>query len=121
MRVLICGGRNFNDIDAVYTELDRIHCLTPITCIIEGGSNGADYLASRWSAARDIRGHARFRADWGLYGKRAGPIRNERMLTEGKPNIVVAFPGGRGTADMVSRAKKAGVEVIEVRPHPTLR
>jgi ABC-type sugar transport system substrate-binding protein len=36
------------------------------------------------------------------------------MLDEGKPDIVVAFPGGTGTADMVRRARKAGVVVIEV-------
>lgn len=44
-------------------------------------------------------------------GKAAGPIRNQRMLDEGKPDLVVAFPGGRGTADMVRRAKAAGVPV----------
>lgn len=114
MRVLVCGGRDFDDISALYDALDRIHARTPITCIVEGGANGADYLASRWSAARDIRDHVRFRADWPIHGKAAGPLRNQRMLDEGKPDLVVAFPGGKGTADMVRRARAAGVEVIEV-------
>ena len=47
-------------------------------------------------------------------GKRAGPLRNQRMLDEGKPDLVVAFPGGGGTKDMVRRAVKAGVSVHEV-------
>jgi len=53
-------------------------------------------------------------ANWAGLGRKAGPIRNQEMLDQGRPNMVVAFPGGRGTADMVRRARGAGVEVIEV-------
>lgn len=115
MRVLVCGGRDYADIETLYRELDRIHVRTPITCIIEGGASGADYLASRWSAKNDLSEHARYKADWTLHGKAAGPIRNQRMLDEGKPDLVVAFSGGRGTADMVRRARTAGVKVREQR------
>ena len=115
MRVLVCGGRDYSDIDRVYTELDQIHRVTPIKCIIEGGAKGADYLASRWSAKHDLNEHARFSADWALHGRAAGPKRNQKMLDEGKPDLVMAFPGGRGTADMVSRAKVAGIEVREIQ------
>jgi hypothetical protein len=45
---------------------------------------------------------------------KAGPLRNYQMLEEGKPDLVVAFPGGGGTKDMVRRAVKAGVSVHEV-------
>ncbi len=58
-----------------------------------------------------------FHAEWMKYGKAAGPIRNARMLAEGKPDLVVAFPGGRGTADMLRRVREAGIEVIEPLPH----
>lgn len=54
-----------------------------------------------------------FPADWRKYGKSAGPLRNQQMIDEGKPDLVVAFPGGTGTADMVRRAKAAGIRVIE--------
>ena len=50
------------------------------------------------------------------YDANAGPRRNARMLAEGKPDLVVAFPGGRGTADMVSKARAAKVEVMEIAP-----
>ena len=46
-----------------------------------------------------------FKADWDKFGRAAGPIRNAQMLREGKPDLVVAFPGGRGTANMVAQAK----------------
>jgi len=52
-----------------------------------------------------------FDAEWHRHGKRAGPIRNQRMLEEGQPDLIVAFPGGHGTADMVRRARQAGIEV----------
>lgn len=55
-----------------------------------------------------------FPADWGSLGKAAGPIRNSLMLTEANPSLVIAFPGGKGTADMISKARAAGVKVIEV-------
>jgi UDP-N-acetylmuramoylalanine-D-glutamate ligase len=53
-------------------------------------------------------------ADCETHGRSADPIRNRRTLDEGKPDLVVAFPGGRGTAHMVSQARAAGVRVIEV-------
>jgi hypothetical protein len=55
-----------------------------------------------------------FHADWGQFGSGAGPIRNSKMLAEGKPEMVLAFPGGRGTANIVEQARSAGVSVCEV-------
>lgn len=51
---------------------------------------------------------------WKDHGKAAGPIRNQLMLDDFKPDLVVAFPGGKGTADMVKKAQDAGVTVILV-------
>lgn len=75
---------------------------------------GADTLAGDWAHGFLIPVRS-FPADWEeRHGKRAGPIRNQMMLEEGRPDLVVAFPGGTGTADMVRRAREAGVEVMEV-------
>lgn len=110
MKVLVCGGRYFTD----YTLLeDALADLPPITHIIHGGARGADSLADRF-ADENFIWCTEFKADWGKHGKAAGPIRNQQMLDEGKPDLVVAFPGGVGTADMVRRAKKAGVKTIEI-------
>jgi hypothetical protein len=51
-------------------------------------------------------------AEWESLGRKAGPIRNQRMLTEGKPALVVAFPGGKGTANMVAQARATNVRVF---------
>jgi hypothetical protein len=111
-RVLVCGGRHFSKFKLVCKALDEIHGNTPITCLISGGCSGADSLAKDWADARCISA-AIFKADWAI-GPSAGPIRNQRMLDEGRPDLVVAFPGGRGTADMVRRANGANVPVLEI-------
>lgn len=108
MRVLVCGGRDYNELAILFDYLDNLN--PEPTLIIEGGARGADYLAFRYASERMID-HLRFDADWNANGKAAGPMRNQRMIDEGKPDLVVAFPGGKGTQDMVSRAKKSGVEV----------
>jgi len=114
MRVLVCGGRDFSDRTLLKATLDH---LAP-SVVISGGARGADALAAEWAEATgwNVGGvHLEeFPADWTAHGKAAGPIRNQQMLDEGKPDLVVAFPGGRGTADMVRRARAAGVEVREI-------
>lgn len=114
MRVLVCGGRDYANWDCVQAVFDKLHHDTPITTIISGGAKGADTLGEKWAATRSIQ-VARYPAKWKEYGKAAGWIRNQQMLDEGKPNLVVAFPGGRGTQDMKDRTMKAtGVELAVI-------
>jgi hypothetical protein len=111
--VLVCGGREFSDRDALEVTLDRLHRERGFSLIIAGGARGADTMAEEWAKARGIACDV-YHADWAGRGRRAGPIRNEQMLREGKPDLVVAVPGGRGTAHMCRIAREAGVEVVEV-------
>lgn len=114
LRVLVCGGRNYGNVARVAQELDALGRAYGTLVIIEGGATGADAIARAW-----WRHYARgelytVRADWKRHGKAAGPIRNQLMVEAYKPQLVLAFPGGRGTADMVRRAKAAGIQVLEV-------
>lgn len=113
---LVCGGRDYRDKECVWEALD-------FTCerlgrrpnlLIHGGAAGADEWAALWAAHRAVPARA-FWAEWKRYGGAAGPLRNQRMLDEGKPRLVLAFPGGKGTADMVRRARKTGVPVISFK------
>lgn len=108
MRVLVCGGRDYADFDAVRITLDELRVSKGVTVVIHGGASGADTLAGEWAALRGIPVEV-FRADWKANGRAAGPIRNAKMLREGKPDWCIAFPGGRGTADMAYRCRQAGV------------
>lgn len=111
LRVLVCGGRNYDDLGAVWGQLDAWHALQgPIAVVIHGGARGADMLGEKWAISNNVR-HMSFKPDWDQFGPAAGPIRNKRMLDEGKPDLVLAFPGGRGTADMVWQSKERGVKV----------
>lgn len=114
MRVLVCGGRDFNNPAWLTITLDELSRGSGWTTIIEGGAKGADRQAREWAVASGIFVQT-FRADWMAHGRAAGPLRNSRMLDEGQPDIVVAFPGGRGTADMMRQARERGIVVHELR------
>jgi hypothetical protein len=111
MRVLVCGGRDFDNVPFIWSRMDRVYAEIKITHLIHGGAQGADTIAGDWARTKPIERYV-CRADWDKHGKAAGPIRNARML-EWQPDLVVAFPGGKGTADMVQRARQAGIKVIE--------
>lgn len=110
MKVLVCGGRDYADYEELAAVLRKINNAHGITLIIEGGAMGADFLAFQWAKEAGIP-ILSFKADWKRWGTAAGPVRNQQMMDEGKPDLVVAFPGGRGTADMVGRARQHGIPV----------
>ena len=115
MRVLVCGGRNYSDRDRVNAVLDKLNADAGVDVVIHGAARGADDMADRWAFSCGIDVEM-YPADWENQGSFAGPMRNTRMLNEGKPDLVIAFPGGRGTADMVKKARRAGVQVVEIAP-----
>lgn len=108
MKLLVCGGRDYDDAVLV----DEVLAWLAPNCIIEGGALGADTLARRWASATSVPCQT-IPADWEAHGKAAGPIRNVIML-EMKPDIVLAFPGGRGTDNCVKQALARGIPVLRV-------
>lgn len=112
-RVLVCGGRDYRDWESAYKVLDAAHYANPIECLIHGAARGADSIAADWAESRLVPIEP-YPADWKRDGRGGGPVRNQRMLDEGKPHMVIAFPGGAGTADMVKRAEKAGIPVVKI-------
>lgn len=76
-------------------------------------ARGADLLAFQYAQIRKIP-TLPFHADWKRYGKAAGFQRNKQMLDEGKPELVLAFPGGAGTRMMCKIAEEAAVKVLHV-------
>ena len=113
MVILVCGGRTYNNKDKVNEVLSSIHKETPISVLIHGAAKGADTLAGYWARENGIK-EKQYPALWNTHGKAAGIMRNQKMLDDNKVDLVVAFPGGKGTADMSQRAKKANIEVKEV-------
>ena len=132
MKVLVCGGRTYEDQERLFMILDAINAVRPISVIVHGDAGkfydypdhlvndehvgfwvGADKLASQWARENAVP-EKFYKPDWKQYGKKGGPIRNQQMLDDQHPDIVMAFPGGRGTKDMVTRAKAGGYKVHQV-------
>lgn len=116
MRILVCGGRGYHDYPKMCQFMsDLTEAQGEPSAIIHGAAFGADRMAGRWAKENGIPVET-FPANWIDHGKSAGPIRNAKMLKEGRPDLVVAFPGGSGTAHMVRIAEKAGVKIMKVAP-----
>lgn len=143
MRVLVCGDRNWEDSlvlnEDIHTDIITIilegfaqngecHNMdgAEAMVLIEGEARGADRAAAQWYDDYSPKTYCgcdveieRYPADWDKHHKAAGPIRNQKMLAVGKPDIVLAFHNdlehSKGTADMVKRAVKANVPVYNIR------
>ena len=108
MKVLVTGSRELTNRQLVFNTLDRIRP----SSIVHGAARGADKLSGDWAEENNVSEFA-YPAQWSRYGRAAGVIRNSEMLEKEKPDLVIAFllPGSRGTADMVRKARQAGVTV----------
>lgn len=119
IRVLVCGGRDFDNKKLVFEMLDHISkVFGQIDTIIHGDSRGADLLADEWAEERVIPCW-RFPAKWdrkpdGSFTKAAGFVRNEFMASMGKPDLVIAFPGDRGTNHMIDIAASYPYETWKI-------
>lgn len=115
MRVLVCGDRKWKDWKYIEATLDIINIEKGIYVLIEGEAKGADSFARNWANSRGVKCEA-YPAEWARYRHAAGPIRNKQMLTEGKPELVIAFhediENSKGTKNMVELAKAANVPVM---------
>ncbi len=110
--ILVCGGRDFTDAVAVGRALGRYDSANPPR-LVHGDARGADRIAA--DIATDCQWQVvAYPADWERLGPAAGPIRNRAMIEQEHPDVVLAFPGGRGTADMVRKAEAAGIPVERV-------
>jgi hypothetical protein len=129
MKVLVCGGRMWGRArwnspisakrlaviqrDRSYGLLDILLKSPGISVLIHGDGKGADEIAARWATSREVKVEV-YPADWLTHGKAAGPIRNSEMLRRSCPDVVVVFPGGVGTADMMGKALDMdGVTVLD--------
>lgn len=115
MRVLVTGGRDYGDAQFLNTVLTLLHRRFGIAQLVHGAQRGADTLAHAWALANGVA-PLPYPAQWGSYaGTFAGRVRNGRMLREARPDLVVGFTGGRGTAHMLSMAKEWGYATLDLR------
>ena len=118
LRIIVAGSRTFNDYDLLESTLSDYLKENNNVTIISGAAKGADQLGERF--ARKYRYNLKyFPAQWDMYGKSAGPIRNRKMAEYAaeERGVLFAFWDGksRGTKSMIDLAKKSGLEVHVVR------
>lgn len=115
LRIIVCGGREYKDkygLSVVLTDLNEQHGLS---CVITGAAPGADTLALEWARANEIT-FIGIPAQWRKFLKKAGPLRNRHMASQGRAHLLLAFPGGAGTADMIKAAAEHSIPVIQAAP-----
>jgi hypothetical protein len=109
---MVCGSRHIEDREFIYGHLDGLAADNQIERLIVGDARGVDKIALEWAEARGVAS-TRYKADWLKLQRAAGPVRNQRMINDGKPDLVVAFWDGvtPGTRDATTQAVTAGVIV----------
>jgi len=118
LRVLICGDRNWGNNTMIENVIDNLIEEHGPIIIIHGDARGADRIAHMMAHKKgcEIRP---FPAQWHIHGRAAGPLRNQQMLDEGNPSMVIAFhndiTNSKGTKDMVARAEKAGIPTVIIQ------
>ena len=123
MIIIGCGGRlgQKKGFGWVWNHLDDLSKTDDITLVITGAGGRTDEMISQWADNRGVD-QIQCPANWKKRGRNGGPHRNTLMLRILKmhndrtfePMAVVAFPGGPGTANMISQAAEIGVRVIGI-------
>jgi hypothetical protein len=104
-KCIVAGGRDFADYEHLKATLNLILCRKTNLEIVSGGANGADKLGERW-AKENGHGIKIFPADWKMFGRFAGPFRNEEMAKYADGCIVFWDGKSRGTKSMIKFAKQ---------------
>lgn len=113
MKVLVCGGRDFDNWITVFGVLDALLIKYGMAVsICHGGAPGADSLAGEWAKSRRVPVKV-YKAKWSVYGKGAGPIRNKEMYDDFQPDLTYAMPGGTGTDNMIAYSLVQGTPVVK--------
>ena len=113
MVVLMCGDRNSS---VAFEEMIdfELKSLPKYSIIVHGGCSGIDLYAAELAKLNGFETMT-YPADWSVYGRAAGPIRNKQMLEYEDPDLVIAFHPdislSRGTKNMMITAWKAGKPV----------
>ena len=112
MRVLICGGRHFDDDGLIKSELSKLHETIPIDVLIHGGLPTIGTSAENWARRNGVH-LVRYPANFSL-GKQGDVLRDRFMLEDGRADMLLVFPGGRRTAELRNHARRTDLQIFEV-------
>ena len=110
MKVIIAGGRDFNNYNFLCQKVDKILSRQKDIEIVSGVAYGADKLGERYAIERNLT-ITRFPADWNTYGKSAGYRRNAEMAEYADALIAFWNRRSRGTKHMIDIANNKNLKV----------
>jgi YspA, cpYpsA-related SLOG family len=109
-KIAFTGGLDFNDHNAIWDRLDKVHAKHPDMVLLHGGSpTGAERIAACWADNRKVP-HIPFKPNWTRHAKAAPFKRNDELLTV-LPIGVLVFPGSGIQDNLADKAKKLGIPV----------
>lgn len=114
MIIAVTGGRDWRDPAFVSRHLHSFREKHGIAEMHEGGADGWDSWCRQWARAHGIQ-VITYWANWEKHGKASGPIRNKLILDRAKPDWLIAGPGGKGTANMISQAEARNIPIWHCR------
>jgi hypothetical protein len=123
VRILASGSRTWDDVDEIHDALDSMWLLwkeqggdDPFVLVHGACRSGADRLADDWAAATSAVQVERHPAEWNKHGRKAGPIRNQHMVSLGADHVLVFIKGNSpGASHLMREARQAGLHVLEFR------
>jgi hypothetical protein len=109
-KIAFTGGVDFNDTQAIWERLDKVHAKHPDMVLLHGGSpKGAERIAACWANSRKVPQIA-FKPDWARHA-RAAPFKRNDQILDVLPIGVIVFPGSGISANLADKAKKLGIPV----------
>lgn len=124
MRILVTGSRDWTDWNLINDTLNEYAWEQDITIVHGDCPTGADVMAQKWCDYQLGGRSEKYPADWKTFGKKAGPLRNQKMVMLGadvclafinpcvKPDCTREGPhGSHGAVGCAGLAEAAGIHV----------
>jgi hypothetical protein len=115
-RVLVTGSRGWTDRPTLCAALNKVEAEAgePIAVVHGACPTGADRMADEWAGLLGRRTE-RHPAQWDLYGRAAGFIRNADMVAT-RPDICLAFilDSSPGATDCADKAERVGIPTVRI-------
>lgn len=109
-RIAFTGGNDYQDVERIWSILDRVRAKHPTMVLLHGGSpKGAELIAAKWADARKVP-QVSFRPNWTKHAK-AAPFRRNDALLEALPIGIVVFPGSGISENLADKARARGIPV----------
>lgn len=112
LRVIVCGGRDFNGKAMLARVLWYVHERRGLAEVIHGGQRGAEQMANRWAFEMGIH-RTEVRAEWSKYGNARAILLRNRQMFDLQPHGVIAFPGDVCSRALVQSAGELRVPVLD--------